>query len=89
MTFSLAIAAFFAPAGYAKHLKHRVGYPVDKLECWASYPAKRVLHMVTDHPADDVHVAMLAQWMAANRDVSMALPVAAPPTLVRRSLLAC
>lgn len=61
-----------------------MGYPVDKLECWASFPAKRVLHMVTDHPADDVSVNILAQWSVVSRDVSMALPTPSPPTLVSR-----
>eukprot|EP00056_Hartaetosiga_gracilis_P007391 m.107581 g.107581 ORF g.107581 m.107581 type:complete len:722 (-) comp12692_c0_seq2:646-2811(-) len=39
--------------GFVKHLKKRDGYDIEKLECYAASYNKKMLHLVTDNPADD------------------------------------
>eukprot|EP00045_Choanoeca_perplexa_P013616 m.155047 g.155047 ORF g.155047 m.155047 type:complete len:786 (-) comp16403_c0_seq15:402-2759(-) len=48
--------------GFVKHLKRKAGHPIEKLECWATFPARKVVNLVMDSPADDVVINMLAQW---------------------------
>eukprot|EP00055_Hartaetosiga_balthica_P003412 m.7674 g.7674 ORF g.7674 m.7674 type:complete len:774 (-) comp2884_c0_seq2:1336-3657(-) len=38
--------------GFVKHLKKRDGYPIEKLECFASSYTTKLMHLVTDNPAD-------------------------------------
>ena len=48
--------------GFVKHLKRKAGHPIEKLECWATFPARKIVNLVMDSPADDVVINVMAQW---------------------------
>ncbi|EDQ86063.1 uncharacterized protein MONBRDRAFT_11390 [Monosiga brevicollis MX1] len=72
--------------GFVKHLKRQHGYPIDKLECWATYPARKILNLVTDHPADDVIINLLAQWSITSGS-SMVVPAESKATAREQGLI--
>ncbi|EGD81554.1 hypothetical protein PTSG_02270 [Salpingoeca rosetta] len=53
--------------GFVKHLKKREGYPIEKLECWATHANTKIMYLVTDHPADDAAMNVIAQVVGGSR----------------------
>eukprot|EP00730_Choanoeca_flexa_P009293 TRINITY_DN12623_c0_g2_i5.p1 TRINITY_DN12623_c0_g2~~TRINITY_DN12623_c0_g2_i5.p1 ORF type:complete len:781 (+),score=196.14 TRINITY_DN12623_c0_g2_i5:1760-4102(+) len=51
--------------GFVKHLKRKAGHSPEDLECWATFPARKVANLVMDNDADDVVINMMAQWSAS------------------------
>jgi hypothetical protein len=61
---AISLDGFLLPPliGFVKHLKRKAGHPIEKLECWATFPARKIVNLVMDSPADDVVINLIAQW---------------------------